>query len=635
MFSAAQIENFTSHLYEIRDELLLNKKELAGEIWWPTPYYLNPETYAFEERYDIFNGNCGIVLFFLELYRFDQNEASLELIDKVMARIYKSEAIQKPVFFACYTGMGGVIYTSIKIFEVTGDIKYKDEALKLALTYQKQLTIELLKADLLSGYTGNLLVLTLLYHHTENKVVLGMVKLLIDRLISEARISAKGLKWDYSRSKKAYDSMTGFSHGASGIAYVLMQVSRYFEIPGLLYLAEEALAYEMQYFHAPAKNWLDLRLGPHRLNKPDVHEWQLNTFIADMTDVNAWAHGAAGVGLARYEAFSLTTKNIYQKHCTDALNRCLADIAKLERADFTLVSGYLGMVPFLLKCNEQQNGAFSHEITAIINLAREQHQKTKSYNAYTSCGLADYGLFSGKSGVGYVLLHLLMNQKSDAVMLPKLPRANKPSVIKEMYTVQRIKREIFSRYYQQTIDKVKNLDRNFSPEMAAQNIDAFKRKLEEKIDALTSEQKDIKQLFDLETEKLKLWKQHKGHFCHQQRNVYLNKKAEEADLINNEELLNRNLKLSSYAKYYEFGENAGKFLLICNENEVSELKIGALPGVILKIIANKPVKIAKLIEFIAENYVEKPFDSAKITLLHSKVLEQIRLLVKSGVVALI
>ncbi len=158
MFTAKQIERLRNQLYKIYDDLCLNFKETDQEIWWPTPFYINPEEYEFRESYDLFNGNCGIVLFFLQLYQFDRNADHLRIINKAMHRILNAEEVLHPKSFALYTGLGGVIYTCIKIYEVTNGGFYKEKALTLTLHHQKQLT-ELLKADLLSGYSGNLLLL--------------------------------------------------------------------------------------------------------------------------------------------------------------------------------------------------------------------------------------------------------------------------------------------------------------------------------------------------------------------------------------------------------------------------------------------------------------------------------------------
>ncbi|MCX2586235.1 lanthionine synthetase LanC family protein [Pedobacter sp. MR22-3] len=625
MFTTAQIEVFINHLHEIKNDLRLNKKETADEAWWPTPYYINPDEYAFQESYDIFNGNCGIALFFLELYRFDQSETHISLIDKMMSRMMKSEAILKPSFFAFYTGLGGVIYTNLKIYEVTGIQKYLDNALLLTLSNQNQFSTKLLKADLLSGYTGNLLVFTLLYHHSQNEQVLQLIRLLLDRLIQEARVSEMGLKWDYHQSKKAYDSMTGFSHGASGIAYCLMQLSMYFDEPGLLYLAEEALAYEMQYYHAPANNWLDLRMGNYELSKPDAHLWQLETFISDMAGANAWAHGAAGVGLSRSLAYALTQKNIYSKQCNRALEKCLSDLQKKPRPDFTLVSGYTGMIPFLMY-NKDRDGIADHICNAIDG-AIKQYRKTNSYSEYLSCGADDYGLFSGKAGVGYMLLQLIAGDQSDSVAKPALPKPAKTINLEGRFSTVDIKRKIFSSYFKKTIGKLDLLGVSIGALYEVKNIDEFSEVLSVRISQIEGAHEAIMQSFRLESELLKLWKLHKGYFSYQQRNIYLKKNAESASQKSDSDFIALSLKLNDHVQYFGEDENGNKLLLYSHESGVEEIKIGIFPAIIVKSLINGKMKIGKLIDKITSEYFKPATEKEQI---NQKIVLQIRLLIKSG-----
>ncbi|MFD2581711.1 lanthionine synthetase LanC family protein [Pedobacter vanadiisoli] len=624
MFTVEETERLKAQLYEIYGELISAFKENEQEIWWQTPFYINPDEYEFRESYDLFNGNCGIILFFLELYRFDGNIDHLKIVGKGMHRILNADAVQHPKFFALYTGLGGVIYTCLKVFEVTGNTFYKGKALELSLIHKQGLTEGLSKADLLSGYSGNLLMLTSLYHHTDDKEVLSMVSLLIDRLITEARISEQGLKWDYSSSKKAYDSMTGFSHGAAGIAWVLMQVAQYFKATGLIYLAEEALKYEMQYYDSGAKNWLDLRLGPHRLNKADVHEWKLQTFLPEMTDVNAWAHGAAGAGITRQMALQLTKQKQYRLSCSSALQRCLDDLEKLDRTDFTLVSGYCGMIPLLL----------SHEMKAqivlILDKARMLYQKTNSYNGYVSCGCDDYGLLSGKSGVGYIILNVLNNKNINSILTPALPKNYGESVFRGKYNKKSIKKSVFSKYYARTLEQLKVVD---SKVFDVKDINEFKMKLE--LLVLASNNIKTQKIFDLENKLVDLWKQHKGYFSFEQKCKYLYKMSNESLSITDQALMAQSFGLSGHIELYHHHDDLNDqnvLLLISEGSGIKELNVGVFAAMILNAIAKKRLTGVELVKSIqALLFEENPPEKPSIEL-ENKVVKQIRLLIKAGFV---
>ncbi|QIL41396.1 hypothetical protein G7074_20290 [Pedobacter sp. HDW13] len=128
MFTEKQTENLSKQLYKIHEALCAALNENDTEIWWSTPFYIGTDEYELRESYDLFNGNCGIILFFLALYQFDGNKAHLTVVNKGMQRIFNNDEVINPKFFALYTGLGGVIYTCLKIFEVTGDIFYREKA---------------------------------------------------------------------------------------------------------------------------------------------------------------------------------------------------------------------------------------------------------------------------------------------------------------------------------------------------------------------------------------------------------------------------------------------------------------------------------------------------------------------------
>ncbi|WP_343521689.1 lanthionine synthetase LanC family protein [Pedobacter sp.] len=620
MFTVEETERLKVQLYEIYRELISGFRENELEIWWPTPFYINPDEYEFRESYDLFNGNCGIILFFLELYRFDGNRDHLRIVNKGMHRILNADAVQHPEFFALYTGLGGVIYTCLKVFEVTSNTLYKDKALQLALANKQELTAGLSKADLLSGYSGNLLMLTLLYHHTDDHEVLMMINLLIERLIAEARISGQGLKWDYSKSKKAYDSMTGFSHGAAGIAWVLMQVGHYFKASGLIYLAEEALKYEMQYYYRPAKNWLDLRLGPHRLNKPNVYQWELQTFLAEMTDVNAWAHGAAGIGITRQIALKLTRQQSYRLDCNYVLQRCLNDLERLDRADFTLVSGYSGMIPFLLNLDKKAQVLF------VLDQARVRHQKTSAYNSYVSCGRDDFGLLSGKSGIGYIILNVLNNKNIDSILAPGLPKNHKKSVFEDKYSKKQIKKSVFSKYYARTLGELPAVD---STVYDAKDINDFKGKLQSQL--LTSGNTKIQKIFDLESRLAGLWKQHKGYFSFVQKHKHLKKMADENLSLTDQALMDKSFGLTGHVELHH-GDDSNILLLISDDNGIKELSVGVFAATILSVVSKKRLTGAELVKSLQVLFFEENLTQASLIELADKVVKQIRLLIKAGFV---
>jgi len=293
----------------------------------------------------LFNGTSGVILCCLRLYECYRVPACLDACESATAALLQHPAVLQQEYFTLYTGATGLLYLCIRMYEVTGRRSYLSHALELLKHYEQGILEKVVQDDLISGHAGNIFLLTLLHAHTKQDHLLTLIRRLTDTMIHQARIAPQGLRWGHV--KRAFDALTGFSHGASGIAYALLQAAAYFKDEGLYYLAKEALAYEMLYYDELTANWLDLRLTSTRVSDDDLLRWGPSVFRKYASNVNSWAHGAAGIGLARLCAWQLTGENSYKEHIEFIIQRCLQDLQELKRGDFTLCSGYGGVAAFL------------------------------------------------------------------------------------------------------------------------------------------------------------------------------------------------------------------------------------------------------------------------------------------------
>lgn len=643
-FTSLQIERIHKQLAQIKSDLLASSRRDEVGVYWQSPFYETADKFSFQTTFDIFNGNSGIALFYIGLFELSGNTEDLQLAADIMNKVLKEEAVLKPRSFGFYTGITGVIYVCIKLYEHNKDEKYLRRASRLLLANQQNIVHHTVKADLLSGYSGSLLVITLLYHHLRTKNLLTIIHQLIDRVIKEARISAAGLKWDYNQSKSSFDSLAGFSHGASGIAYALMQVGNYFKNDGLIYLAEQALAYEMQYFHPGSGNWLDLRLGKFRLSLPDAHHWDLNVFIPEMNKVNSWAHGAGGIGLARLYAYELTGKEIYLQQCQLVMKKCLKDLEKMHRTDFTFCSGYVGLLPFLSRFADQQHKNYNELILSVADRAGVQYTRKRNYNTYISANQFDYGLLSGKSGVGYLLLQLL-NKEMDSVAYPVLPPSGKVPAAVVSHNKFAIKQLIFSTYYKQTIYLLDQFEPCFMLKFQAGDFNEFEEKLYQKINGLSEpEVSGIAEVFDFEHKLAIRWKLHKGHLCYKKKKEFILGQANQLSIATNEELCRLSFKLNDHVCFYPLSIKLKKVLgllqtyqaalFMSEENGVNTVYIGQLSTLILNYLNQHAVTGQELISLILGDFSENTQLRLETTVLRERILLQMRSLIISGMIGL-
>jgi lantibiotic modifying enzyme len=139
--------------------------------------------------------------------------------------------------------------------------------------------------DVIGGSAGALLGLLSLYKYQQKDELLQRACWCGQHLLKQRISTADG-----RRAWPAFQShpLTGFSHGAAGIAYALLRLGDVTGDQIWKEAAEEALAFEQSHFLPEVGNWADLRA---QSEETDMH--------ASHAFATAWCHGSAGIGLAR------------------------------------------------------------------------------------------------------------------------------------------------------------------------------------------------------------------------------------------------------------------------------------------------------------------------------------------------
>ncbi|WP_160715225.1 lanthionine synthetase LanC family protein [Chitinophaga solisilvae] len=494
--------------------LLQAAQEDEHGIYWITPPHIQGG--APGESTDLFNGTTGILFFFLSLYDYTGEAAYLRVCIRGTARLLQHPEIRQPAFYPFYTGATGILLLCIRMHRYTGNSDYLEQALLLTYSYQQGILQEVKKDDLLSGDAGNLLLFTHLYAYTQHPCYLEIMRQLIDQLLSHARIAPAGLKWD--PVKQAYDSLTGFSHGGSGIAFALLQAARCLHSDGLLYLAEQALAYENTYADPARNNWMDLRTGVKRMQQladtqgAAILKWELTPFLAGMSHLNTWAHGAAGIGIARLHIWEHTHHPAYMADIQQALRRCLADAAADNRGDYTLCSGYGGIAAFLVEAARILKQPYLTAAAQRIAIAAiDYSEKHHTYNSHLITDPEDPGLLSGLAGAGYFLLSTIHAPGPDSILHPAINTEN-TEINVNAYTLNEIKEKLFSRYYPRTWQTLTQDETIAGILLQARDIPGLRILLREQI----IRHPDARSLFLNEDTATDLWLQHKGWLQHRE-----------------------------------------------------------------------------------------------------------------------
>jgi lantibiotic modifying enzyme len=242
----------------------------------------------------------------------------------------------------------------------------------------------------LGGAAGAILGLLSLHEARPDDAVLERAVMCAKHLL-ECRVpSPAGPRaW---RTLETDQLLTGFSHGAAGIAYSLLRLYAATGHASLVDAAREAIEFERSTFSPVQKNWASsasltgLRAEPHYFAR--------------------WCYGAPGIGLARLASLSVLDEDAVRQEIDIALET--TQQSELGAMD-GLCCGNLGRAEILqvggARLCQPSFSRIAHETAAAV-VHRAQQRGRYSLFENMPEGITQPGFFQGTSGIGYGLLRL-------------------------------------------------------------------------------------------------------------------------------------------------------------------------------------------------------------------------------------
>jgi type 2 lantibiotic biosynthesis protein LanM len=359
---------------------------------------------------DLYNGLPGISFFLAYLGVAAGDERYVDLSRATLHTAICQADEMKTRFdravrrIGAFSGESGLIYILTHLGHLWNDPSMLEQADRLAGLVNEGIEQDQ-EFDVLSGVAGYLCVLASLYRCTGSSNAMEGATRCAEHLLKNSRKMDRGVAWQ-TLASVAPAPLTGFSHGASGIAYALLQMAGLTGEARYQNVALEAIEYERSQFVAGKGNWRDLR----ELDGSGSDESRVTT---------AWCHGAPGIGLARLRTFSFLN---------DRANRSDFDVAldTTWRSGFTgshcLCHGDLGNAELLLEASKLPGyGSWrgrSLELTADAFAAA----RARKWICSTPSGVETPGLMLGLAGIGYGLLRLADPETIPSVLMLDAPR---------------------------------------------------------------------------------------------------------------------------------------------------------------------------------------------------------------------
>jgi lantibiotic modifying enzyme len=354
---------------------------------------------------DLYDGLPGVALFLAHLGALTGTGRYTALAREALAAVRPQLERQRTSLTAVggFAGWGGVIYSLTHLAALWGEPALLQEA--EAVVEQLPPLIDRDNIfDIMSGSAGCLVPLLGLHAVARSEGALAAAVRCGDRLLAGACRQNERIGWANPASARP---LTGFSHGAAGIAWALLELAVATGEGRFREAARAAIAYERSHFSAAARNWPDLR--PHEAGAP-----------AGGVFLTAWCHGAAGIGLARLRSLP---------HLDDARIRAEIEVAAETTlahrfgGNHCLCHGDLGNLELLVQAGEAlAEPRWRAEVGRRAALVLEGIA-CRGWLCGSPGGVESPGLMTGLAGIGYGLLRLAHPARVPSVLVLEPPCA--------------------------------------------------------------------------------------------------------------------------------------------------------------------------------------------------------------------
>ena len=372
---------------------------------------------------ELYSGSAGIALFLCQLFRLTGEATYLKT---AVASWLRSAKYMKTNDFpaspiSLYAGDLGLLYIANLL--LSHSHPYSEQIEHELLDIQNRLWNGLSVAhglDLIGGNAGAIPILIYLekafsQQQTTKGKFLQLAKDCGKEIVDKAQWKDEMCFWTSEKIhgvELELPPLTGFSHGATGLAMALLELYSCTQDESFLIHGRGAFCFEDSLFNPDQGNWIDTR-KPHSKKDGKI----TGTFRG------AWCHGAPGIGLAHLRAAQLDRERsaYHWKMATIAAKtteQLLANKLTDNNLDMTLCHGTIGLCDIILEhgirtSNEELINSSQYSSSIILESHSNPFEMPSGLQAggYSPC------LLVGVAGIG---LHCLrqLDHSIATILLP-------------------------------------------------------------------------------------------------------------------------------------------------------------------------------------------------------------------------
>lgn len=353
----------------------------------------------------LYDGLPGVILFLAYLNSVTKrNEFALPARAAFHTLMSQLKEPPKMNIIGGFSGLGGIVYLLCHLSVLWNENELLDEAEKMVEQLPELIGCDD-ALDVMTGSAGCLAALLVLYRLRPSERILSLAVQCGDHLVSQARPMRQGSGWLVRGVAPV--PMTGFSHGAAGIAWALMELASLTGEERFHRAAMDGIAYERSLFLPEQRNWPDLRRDlPEDPASGAVHCGMM------------WCHGAPGIALARLQMLKRLNRQDLREEAEIALRTTLQTGFGQNHC---LCHGDLGNLEVILQASLiLDDPEWKKEVARLAANVLESIEQN-GWLCGTPSHVETPGLLTGLSGIGFELLRLAEPSRVPSVLCLEPP----------------------------------------------------------------------------------------------------------------------------------------------------------------------------------------------------------------------